>query len=174
MNREHRGPSKRLSKSRSLNRTFTVVLLGVSLPLVALALVIARPLPPAADRTIHGPRPAERVDALDGELRIPLTKARDGQAAFFRLADDGAESLRFFVVADANGGYQVALDDCGECRVKRGYRQENQAMVCNYCNKSFAIESLNHRSTRCAPVPVPAAVESGQIVVRTSDLRVSL
>lgn len=161
---------KRLSKSPGLNRRFAPVLISLSAVLLGAAALLVAFVLPGTRTASHGPQPALAVDVTDGEVHLPISRVRGGSAKFFVLQHGPRAGTRFFVVEEPPNRYVVAIDDCGICEVKRGFRQVGEMVVCNYCDQSFAIASLGRNASRCAPIPVPAKIKTDHVVIAARDL----
>jgi len=114
----------------------------------------------------------EKVQAVRGDIVIPLAKVSDGKAHFFSLAQNGKE-LKFFVVKGSDGAMHTAFDACDVCyREKKGYVQDGGAMLCKNCNRKFEITRIGADSGGgCNPSHLPARVDGRNITVKLSDLR---
>ena len=113
------------------------------------------------------PAPAQVLDAVNGQVRIPLSTLTD-QSLHFYTADVNGTVVRFLVIHQMNGDYAVALDACQICG-RSGYRQEGQNIICRNCGASIYAPSIGERGG-CNPIPVKSAVAGGVLLVDLSAL----
>ncbi|HEV2846261.1 MAG TPA: Fe-S-containing protein [Thermoanaerobaculia bacterium] len=106
-----------------------------------------------------------------GQVRIAIGELGPQEARFFRFLNSGNQEVRFFVGRDSAGHVQVAFDANEECfKAKRGYRHEGEWLVCNKCDKSFRLSTVNSGGGGCTPVPVKHRVEGEQLVLAEADI----
>jgi uncharacterized membrane protein len=112
----------------------------------------------------------ERVaPGADGTVRIGLADLAKEQVRFYRFLNPANQEVKFFVGRDAAGAVQVAFDASDVClKRKRGFRHEGDWMVCNQCDKSFRLESINSDPGGCAPRALAHSLE-GDTLVLTED-----
>jgi len=105
-------------------------------------------------------------------VRIPLSEI-SGNVKFYEY-DAGGTTIRFFAVKAGDGSIKTAFDACDVCyKLRKGYRQEGDYLVCNNCGKRFAISSLgteNRNPGGCWPGYLPSSVEGDSLVIKKSDL----
>jgi len=118
-------------------------------------------------RAMAAPAPANRVTAVNDQVRIPLSELTD-QSLHFYTAQVRGSTMRFVVVHQSNGNYTVALDACQICGWS-GYRQEGQNVVCRNCGATIYIPSIGERGG-CNPLPVKSTVQGGEVIVDLSAL----
>lgn len=119
----------------------------------------------AYSRAMAAPAPAKMLTAVNNQVRIPLSELTDQSLHFYAANVDGT-TMRFLVVHQTNGNYEVALDACQICGWS-GYRQEGQNVVCRNCGATIYIPSIGEHGG-CNPVPVKSAVQDGQVIVDLS------
>ncbi len=111
-----------------------------------------------------------RVTSVDGEVRFDLDQINDGKAHYFKYAS-GNNELKFFIVKSADGVIRAAFDACDVCyREKKGYRQEDNVMVCNNCNMRFHTNLINVVKGGCNPAPLQRRIDGKQLVISDKDL----
>jgi FTR1 family protein len=119
----------------------------------------------AYSRAMAAPAPAKMLTTLNNQVRIPLSDLTDQSLHFYAASVDGT-TMRFLVIHQTNGNYEVALDACQICGWA-GYRQEGQGVVCRNCGATIYIPSIGEHGG-CNPVPVKSSVEGGQVIVDLS------
>lgn len=122
--------------------------------------------------TFPGLGKSEKVKAVNGAVSIPLAKAGDGKAHFYKFVD-GGKDIGFFVVKAGDGTIRSAFDACDVCyREKKGYEQQGDKMVCKNCNMKFATTRIGpHAVGGCNPSYLPHAEANGNAVIRVEDLK---
>jgi uncharacterized membrane protein len=104
------------------------------------------------------------------EVKIPLKTLDTGKALFLQQEVDGRQ-LYYFALKSSDGAYRAALDSCDVCfRANRGYRQENDLMVCNNCGQTFPSAKIGEVKGGCNPHPLARKVEEQYLVVKKSDI----
>lgn len=119
----------------------------------------------AYSRAMAAPAPAKMLTAVNNQVRIPLSELTDQSLHFYAANVDGT-TMRFLVIHQTNGNYEVALDACQICGWA-GYRQEGQNVVCRNCGATIYIPSIGEHGG-CNPVPVKSFVAEGQVIVDLS------
>jgi high-affinity iron transporter len=118
-------------------------------------------------RAQAAPADAPLVEAVNGQMRIPLTELADSNLHFYS-ADIQGTVLRFLVIHKRSGEYGTALDACQICGAQ-GYRQEGSNIICRNCAAAIYIPSIGE-SGGCNPIGVKSHVEGGEVVVDLSAL----
>lgn len=109
------------------------------------------------------------VETAD-QVKIPLKALDSGKAIFLETESDGRK-LYYFALKSADGKYRSALDACDVCyRMNRGYRQEDDLMVCNNCGQTFPSNRIGEVKGGCNPHPLANRIEGGQMVIRKTDV----
>ncbi|MBF8259845.1 MAG: DUF2318 protein [Actinobacteria bacterium] len=104
------------------------------------------------------------------EVKIPLKALDTGKALFLQQEVDGRQ-LYYFALKSSDGAYRAALDSCDVCfRANRGYRQDNDLMVCNNCGQTFPSAKIGEVKGGCNPHPLARKVEEQYLVVKKSDI----
>lgn len=102
------------------------------------------------------PKPLPVAASPDGELFIPLAAdsydLKDGRLHKF-LYQEGATTVRFFVLKKGSGRLTVTLDACSICQPE-GYGQAEGTLICYYCKTLIPLETVGEPGG-CNPVPVP-------------------
>ncbi len=58
------------------------------------------------------------------------------------------------------------LDACASCYPhKRGYRYENNSVICRYCNVSFPVSKLEKGLGNCYPIKINGRMEKGKYLI---------
>lgn len=116
---------------------------------------------------VHAAPPeAQPLEAIHGEVRIPLAGVQDGNLHIFTVRVDG-NSLRFLVIHKPNG-WGTALDACRICG-PAGYHQAGQNVVCRHCGSAIYVPSIGDQGG-CNPVGVPSRVEGADLVLNVAAL----
>ena len=115
---------------------------------------------------------AEKVQAVNGVVAIPVAKVSDGKAHFYRFNDSGKE-ISFFLLKASDGSIRSAFDACDACyREKKGYEQQGDKMVCRNCNMKFASTRIGPASSGgCNPSPLPHAISGATVTISAADLK---
>lgn len=109
------------------------------------------------------------VETTD-QVKIPLKALDTGKALVLRNETLGRQ-LYYFVLKSSDGQYRAAFDACDVCfRANRGYRQEDDLMVCNQCGQSFPSVKINEVKGGCNPAPLARKVEGQYLVIKKSDI----
>jgi uncharacterized membrane protein len=114
---------------------------------------------------------AEKVKPVNGVVSIQVAKVSDGKAHFYRY-EDGGKEIGFFIVKGADGVLHTAFDSCDVCyQAKKGYEQKGEFMVCQKCNKRFAITKIGpHAVGGCNPSYLPSTVQGSNVIIKSGDL----
>lgn len=121
-------------------------------------------------RVAAAPPEAQLVQAVDGQIHIPIAQVSDSNLHLFRVAVNG-EEIRFLVIKKPNG-WGTALDACRICGWA-GYRQEGSNVICRNCGAAIYIPSIGEAGG-CNPVGVGSRVEGSDIVIGVPSLVSSL
>ncbi len=111
--------------------------------------------------------PAVPLEAVQGQVRIPVATVNDGELHRFAVQADGV-SLRMIVIRRPDQSLATALDACELCG-NQGYRQSGLNVVCKNCSSAIFIPSIGVRGG-CNPVPLTSRVEGDQLIVESRDL----
>jgi uncharacterized membrane protein len=110
------------------------------------------------------------VSAEAGVVNIPVNEISDGKAHFYAYAQGGKE-IRFFVLKSSDGIIRAAFDACDVCFERRkGYRQEDDLMVCDNCGQRFPSVKINELKGGCNPAPLDREVVGGHVVLNAGDI----
>ena len=114
----------------------------------------------------------EKVKASGGTVSVPLAKVDDGKAHYFRY-EDGGKRIDFLVVKSSDGSYRTAFNACDVCfAAKKGYEQGGDMLVCQNCNRQFAIDRIGpHEVGGCNPSYLPSQISGNNIVFTTASLK---
>ncbi|MBU0492126.1 MAG: DUF2318 domain-containing protein [Chloroflexi bacterium] len=110
------------------------------------------------------------MQGTDGVVRLPVSTFDDGQAHYYSFVDN-AKSIDFFVLKSSDGVVRAAFDACDVCfPARKGYRQQDDLMICNNCGQQFPSVRINEVRGGCNPGPLERAVDGTDLVIRTSDI----
>ena len=106
--------------------------------------------------------------------QIGITIPEITETATFYKYESNGKTISFFAVKSFDGKIKVAFNACDVCYPeKKGYRQEGNYMVCNYCGLKFSINGIgteNKFGGGCWPGYLPSQAIGNKIVIEKSDL----
>ena len=109
---------------------------------------------------------------IDSSISISLSEITDN-ARWYEY-DFERKEIRFFAVRAGDGSVKTAFDACDVCYTsKKGYRQEEDYMVCNNCGNRYPINGLgteNKIPGGCWPGHLSNVVEGDNVIIKKSDL----
>jgi uncharacterized membrane protein len=106
-----------------------------------------------------------------GMVHVQVGDLKPQEVRFFRFLNAGNQEVRFFVGRDSAGHVQVAFDADEECaKMKRGFRQEGDWVVCNKCDKSFRLAEVNAGGGGCKPVPLEHQLRGDELQIAEADM----
>ncbi len=118
------------------------------------------------------PKPLPVAASPGGELFIPLKSdsydLQDGRLHKF-LYQEGATTVRFFVLKKGSGRLTVTLDACAICKPE-GYGQAEGTLICYYCKTLIPLETVGEPGG-CNPVPVPFKEGVDGVRIDAAELR---
>jgi len=104
-----------------------------------------------------------------GIITIPLSEISEN-AKWYEY-----DNVGFFAIKADDGSLRTALDACDVCYASdKGYRQEEDYMVCNNCGLRFAVGGLgteNKNPGGCWPSYLPNVIEGDNIIIQRSNLK---
>ena len=110
------------------------------------------------------------VEAIDGQVRLPLSTFDDMAAHHYTYVHNGS-SIEFFVLKSKDGVVRAAFNACDVCyAAKRGYRLEGDEMVCLNCGRRFPADQINVVQGGCNPSPLQRRVAGDYLVINASDI----
>lgn len=114
----------------------------------------------------------QAAKAVNGMVTIPMAKVSDGKAHFYQF-EDGGKKIAFVVVKASDGLYRTAFDACDTCfHAKKGYEQKGDKLVCQNCNRQFAIDRIGpHEIGGCNPSYLPSKAAASSITITAVDLK---
>jgi uncharacterized membrane protein len=114
----------------------------------------------------------QATKTVNGVVTIPVAKVSDGKAHYYQF-EDGGKNIAFVVVKASDGLYRTAFDACDSCfRAKKGYEQKGDMLVCQNCNKQFAISRIAaHEVGGCNPSFLPSQASANSIIITAADLK---
>jgi high-affinity iron transporter len=122
-------------------------------------------------RTAAAPPEAQTLAVEGGLVRVPTKGLGDGNIHFFRADVDGSLQS-FMVMRKADGNWIAAIDGCLICG-RHGYRQEGSNVICRNCGAVIPISTMGQVGG-CNPIAVPSRLETGELLVKASDLAQSI
>ena len=106
-----------------------------------------------------------------GDVRLSARILKNGQARFYRYNTTRGRDVRFFIVKASDGIIRAAFDSCESChRLRRGYRQVGDLLVCNACGRRFSFADISMVQGGCNPTRLEHAMEGDQIVLKASSI----
>ncbi len=106
-----------------------------------------------------------------GLVRIDVSQLGPSQVHFYHFINFGNQEVDFFIARDEAGAIQAAFDANEVCaKKKRGYRHEGEWVVCNFCDKSFRLSTVNEGGGGCKPVPLAFRVQGDQLLLAEGDV----
>lgn len=108
----------------------------------------------------------------EGSVNIPLSDITSN-AKWYEY-EFGNNKIRFFAIKASDGTVKTAFDACDVCyQYKKGYRQEEDSMICNNCGNRYPISGLgteNKNPGGCWPGYLPNVIKEDNIIIKKSDL----
>lgn len=110
-----------------------------------------------------------------GEVRIDTSDLEARQVRFYRFLNTGNQEVKLFVGRDHQGTIQVGFDASDICfKKKRGFRveagEDGAWVICNACDKSFRLTTINAGTGGCAPTVLAHKVEGDQLILSETDI----
>jgi uncharacterized membrane protein len=107
---------------------------------------------------------------VDGAVSFPAADLADGKAHLYAVTAGGKE-VRFFAVKTSDGRVRTALDACDVCYPeKRGYRQEDDFMLCINCGRRFHLTMVGDVRGGCNPSPLPSEAAGDTVRIKLADI----
>src|SRR6516165_2476 len=116
-------------------------------------------------RVAQAVSPPERLEVLDGDLRLPVGRLADHRLHHFIVFVEGGD-LRLIAILDPSDSVRVGLDACRICGTQ-GYYQDGKNVICRNCAAAIYIPSIG-MAGGCNPVHIDYHVD-GQTVVLTQN-----
>ena len=111
------------------------------------------------------------IVSAGNDVALPIAAFSDGRARYYRYTTTGGRQVKFFVMRSSDGVIRAAFDACDTCyRERKGYHQEGDDMVCNFCGRRFRSVDINVLQGGCNPVPLERGVVGDQIVMKAASL----
>ena len=107
------------------------------------------------------------------EVGLSVATFNDNKARFYNVEMPNGKIVYFFVVKDKNNIYRAAANACQVCFGERkGFRQEEDEIVCNNCGNRYPIEKIATEKGGCNPGPINPNLEvrNGNIIINQADL----
>ncbi|MBI5443500.1 MAG: DUF2318 domain-containing protein [Deltaproteobacteria bacterium] len=145
--------------------------LGLAAGIGAAVLVLAGAYYFVAGRGVGLPTGPTVAEAAGGEISLPVAQFSDGKARFYKLEAQGV-AVRYYAVKGSDGAMHTAYDACDACwHSGKGYKQAGDVMVCQNCNRTFAINEIGQVHGGCNPSPLKHEVRSANLVIRVADVQ---
>lgn len=139
-----------------------------------LAVVVFASLFIVADYALEGglERGYERVRPDErGEVRLDVGDLEPGEVDFYRFLNAGNQEVKFFLGRDSGGTIQAGFDANQICyKRKRGYKHQDDWLVCRVCDKAFPLAETNAGGGGCRPVPLEHRVVGDQVVLAEQSI----
>jgi len=118
-----------------------------------------------------GPPKGTPVAAADGQVRIDVSGIAPGDTEFFRYESAEGGVAVFLVARTPGGELKAAFDACITCYPhEKGYRAEENCVVCVYCDTRFSLDELGTGRGNCIPVALGFVREGEYVVIAEADL----
>jgi uncharacterized membrane protein len=112
--------------------------------------------------------PAEPLEYVGDEARIPLAQIEDGHLHRFAHVSTTGTEVRFIIIKKNEIAYGVGLDACMICGAT-GYYERDDQVVCKMCDVVMNKQTIGFAGG-CNPIPLEFVVEEGVLTVQVSDL----
>jgi uncharacterized membrane protein len=123
----------------------------------------ATPQTPSTTPQTLATKPADLVT-------YPVSLFIGGQAQFFEY-QDGAITIKYFIVRSSDGVVRAAFDACDVCwPAGKGYHQEGDYMICNNCGRKFKTTLINEVQGGCNPAPLNRTIENNNVIIAVKDI----
>jgi len=100
---------------------------------------------------------------------IEISSLKTATPLFFTYQYQG-KRINFFVLR-LDSGVQSYLEACASCyHHHRGYRPDDGAVTCRYCNMKFPIYKLEKGLGSCYPIKLEGKVEQGKYLITIAAL----
>jgi|Deesub1362A_J573_1020465.scaffolds.fasta_scaffold00311_2 uncharacterized membrane protein len=94
-----------------------------------------------------GGHPYQQAPFDGRKVVIETGGLKDGIPVFYTF-----EGINFFIIKTGDK-VRAYLDACQECYIhRRGFRYEEGALICNYCNIRHPVGTLDRGQGRCHPI----------------------
>lgn len=111
---------------------------------------------------------AERVEAKQGRLVIPVDGFEPMEFHRYAYADETGRQIRFIVFKDENGRVRGAYDACLMCG-DEGYLMRGKELICLACGAAIYAPTVG-RDGGCNPIPLEYGIADGALVVDVETL----
>ncbi|MBI2841239.1 MAG: DUF2318 domain-containing protein [Acidobacteria bacterium] len=112
--------------------------------------------------------PAERVEARQGRLVIPVEGFKPEEFHRYAYSDEKNQEIRFIVFKDESGRVRAAYDACLMCG-DEGYLKRGKELICLACGAAIYAPTVG-REGGCNPIPLVYAISEGELVVTVDTL----
>ena len=100
-----------------------------------------------------------------------LSAIPDGSGLFFTYPSSSGRNVDYFVYKDSSGNARAVLDACRTCyRWRKGYRLEEDQVICIKCGMKFALDGLAEGTGSCVPIALTSRREGDGLVISVSEL----
>ncbi|MDR3259306.1 MAG: Fe-S-containing protein [Fusobacteriaceae bacterium] len=112
--------------------------------------------------------PAEPMEIINGEIKIPISNVSDGHLhRFAYIASNGTE-VRFIIIKKNEASYGVGLDACDICGATGYYERKNE-VICKLCDVVMNKSTIGFKGG-CNPVPLAFEMKNGNMVIQIQSL----
>jgi uncharacterized membrane protein len=117
-------------------------------------------IPSACSRQVTYPSPVR----IGSDLVIDMSSLELEVPKFFTYQFEG-KKVNFFVIKMDDKTLSF-LDACASCYPhKQGFRCEDNAVFCRYCNVRFPISKLEKGIGNCYPIKIEGRMENGKYMI---------
>jgi uncharacterized membrane protein len=112
--------------------------------------------------------PAEPMQIVGGEIRIPIVDVGDGHLHRFAYTTSDGIEVRFIVIKKNEASFGVGLDACDICG-ETGYYERDNEVICKLCDVVMNKSTIGFKGG-CNPVPLDFAIANSNMVIQTESL----
>ncbi len=112
--------------------------------------------------------PPQPVEAMSGEVRLPLAQLADGQLHHYLYTSAAGIQVSFLALRKAGHLYGTGLNYCEMCG-PAGYDQIEDQVVCSRCGSAINRMTVGLRGG-CNPIPLQSVVQGDWLVITAAEL----
>lgn len=132
--------------------------------MLALVYILSCALTSCSQQPVYSPPPQIGPDVI-----IETSQLRPKTPLFFTYRH-GRRNINFFVM-ELGGKVQSFFDACMTCYPKKkGYRSDNDTVVCRACNRSFSVYTLEKGVGGCYPIKLSGREKGGKYIIAVSAI----
>lgn len=112
------------------------------------------------------------ITITNNQIKIPVADFEINKIRYYNSELD-KKTLYFMVVKDEKGTYRAAANACEVCfGARKGFRQDEDSIICNNCQKRYALNTLGVVKGGCNPGPISAnvKVENNNLIITSTEL----